>query len=144
MCADADDGDHTPLTITRVPDLEDETSSDALKVHWRSEPLQRDQKVRLVSFSCKDQGYGNLKGEVFLYLDYASTGGGEEIDISRRLTKETAKHNWTDVVVEIGLSDPIRERAQPGDRYSLRYRVGGDGGHCLYVKDCAIYFGGGS
>ena len=96
-------------------------------------------KVKKVSFSItwKDQGWGNLKGEIFIKLmraDGHASGSPEEI-AEKRHVLGVAQHEWSNVKATLGANEPIVNKAQPGDFYRFMRLVGGGGGHQLFVRN---------
>lgn len=121
-----------------IPDINDLSSIEDAQHHWTSEALQHGQDLQSISFRWRDQGWGNRKGQLF--LDLLSPKG--DLKASKDLVPDAAEHHWTRVVLEVDEEDPIQQQARPRDKYSLRYKVGGGGGHELHVLRFNLHFGG--
>ena len=85
----------------------------------------------IISFRWKDQGWGNLKG--MLYLNLHSDDG--TLLLSRPLSENVALHNWTDVNISFNSTDEIVSKYETGYYYEISRYVGGGGGHELFIND---------
>ena len=74
--------------------------------------------------SWKDQGWGGRKGKVALVEDV-----GEEGLICHFETAETAPHEQSDYRTSYTLTKDV-------SNLEFRFRVGGGGGHRLFITDC--------
>ena len=96
--------------------------------------------VRRLSMSLvwKDQGWGNLKGEIYVMLMRPAAEGEEQnsnprVVAERRRVFGIAKHREETARAEM-TADPIVTSALPGDFYRFMRIIGGGGGHSLTVR----------
>ena len=84
----------------------------------------------------KDQGWGNRKGELFVRLMRPAVAQKqrEEIVAERRDFFGLAEHEETSARLEINRRESVVASARPGDWYRFMRRVGGGGGHKLFVR----------
>mmetsp|Transcript_7912 Transcript_7912/g.11410 ORF Transcript_7912/g.11410 Transcript_7912/m.11410 type:complete len:275 (-) Transcript_7912:1126-1950(-) len=101
-------------------------------------PLQH--MTHSVMFSClwKDQGWGNRKGKIFIVEEPNDPDGMEH---TRHNLNDAAYYNK---VAESGIAEHDETELrlffhpQPNRKYYLWYRVGGGGGHELYLKSAHV------
>lgn len=86
-----------------------------------------------MSFSWKDQGFGNRKGQIWLKL----SRGAREIADSREAYNVVAPHEWDQREFTVEDHDVII-KAKKGDTLSVMRNVGGGGGHHLTVENFKI------
>lgn len=105
--------------------------------------LQVMSALKQLKFSCliKDQGWGNLKGQIELKLcrgprvnhaecnEWNQSGSGDFSHVLMRKIIANADHQ--ERRVDITLEGEIVTMAQKGDYYELHYKIGGGGGHHL-------------
>lgn len=93
-------------------------------------PLTSTVKKLNMSVVWKDQGWGNLKGEIFIQLMRPSE---DKMVAEKRRVFGIAKHHEEEAKTEIKDGD-ILTLAQPGDFYRFMRNIGGGGGHTLTVR----------
>ena len=117
------------------------------ELYFDGPPLTSTVKKLNMSVVWKDQGWGNMKGELFVRLMRPTTKQPLKGDSPQgKLKKEDsvmvaekrrvfgiAKHKEEESKVEIR-NDSILNLAKPGDFYRFMRNVGGGGGHRLDVK----------
>ncbi len=82
----------------------------------------------------KDQGWGNLKGEIFLQLmRQTNTSSSPVMVAEKRRVFGIAEHHEMKANAELR-DDPVVKLAKPGDFYRFMRNVGGGGGHSLTVR----------
>ncbi len=90
-------------------------------------------------FGWYDQGWGNIKGKlkVDLVRDGTRVASFSEFGIEpcSPAEKGCASHTWRDVELTLDSEHEVVRRAQAGDFYEWYYRVGGGGGHELFIRD---------
>eukprot|EP00341_Mesodinium_pulex_P002978 CAMPEP_0116950372 /NCGR_PEP_ID=MMETSP0467-20121206/39432_1 /TAXON_ID=283647 /ORGANISM="Mesodinium pulex, Strain SPMC105" /LENGTH=257 /DNA_ID=CAMNT_0004635109 /DNA_START=1446 /DNA_END=2219 /DNA_ORIENTATION=+ len=101
-------------------------------------------------FTCtlKDQGWGNLKGALDLALcrgprssdakengEWAHDGSGQFSHVLHRMPLASAEHELKEIRFTLDRSSQIILSARAGDYFELHYKVGGGGGHRLFVYD---------
>lgn len=106
-------------------------------------PLPSTVKKLTMSLVWKDQGWGNLKGEIFVRLMRPPQSGRRgrfwhkkldpQMVAEKRRVFGIAKHSEEEAKVEI-TNDSVLTLAQPGDFYRFMRNMGGGGGHTLTVK----------
>eukprot|EP00931_Biecheleriopsis_adriatica_P004917 TRINITY_DN106501_c0_g1_i1.p1 TRINITY_DN106501_c0_g1~~TRINITY_DN106501_c0_g1_i1.p1 ORF type:complete len:627 (+),score=59.98 TRINITY_DN106501_c0_g1_i1:43-1923(+) len=124
-------GDYPDVHWT-PPDIESRNASDAFVDHGFYDLTARLGLLR-IRFVWHDQGWGNQKGAVDLRL----MRGDQEIS-KHAMSREAAPHKPQTINHALGADDPIVMDAEPGDRLCLSYRVGGGGGHALFVKNIVV------
>ena len=84
----------------------------------------------------KDQGWGNLKGEIFVRLmrQVHETPENFEQIAEKRKVFGIARHRWSDTRAKLGENEAVVSKAQAGDFYRFMRNVGSGGGHQLIVK----------
>ena len=84
----------------------------------------------------KDQGWGNLKGEIFVRLmrKIQETPENFEQIAEKRKVFGIARHRWSDAKAKLGENEAVVSNAQAGDFYRFMRNVGSGGGHQLIVK----------
>lgn len=107
------------------------------ELYFDGPPLTSTVKRLSMSLVWKDQGWGNLKGEIFVTLMRPSKREGQkkcnpEVVVEKRRVFGIAKHSEEAAKSEI-TADPILTLAQPGDFYRFMRNIGGGGGHSLTV-----------
>lgn len=102
------------------------------ELYFDGPPLTSTVKRLNMSLVWKDQGWGNLKGEMYVTLMRPSEKETEEVAVKRRVFG-IAKHSEEAAKSEI-TAEPILTLAQSGDFYRFMRIVGGGGGHSLTVK----------
>ena len=113
------------------------------ELYFDGPPLTSTVKKLNMSIVWKDQGWGNLKGEIFVRLMRPSKEAKSRLPWSKKRDPEVvaekrrvfgiAKHREEDANTEI-TNDSILKLAEPGDFYRFMRNVGGGGGHTLTVK----------
>ena len=98
-------------------------------------PLNSAVKKLNMSVVWKDQGWGNLKGEIFIQLMRPSKEKASELKVVAEKLRVFggAKHHEVTANAEI-VNHPITSLAKPGDLYRFMRHVGSGGGHTLTVK----------
>ena len=89
-----------------------------------------------MSLVWKDQGWGNLKGEMYVTLMRPPEEQNHEAEVvaEKRRVFGIAKHSEEKALAEV-TTDPIVTLAQPGDFYRFMRIIGGGGGHSLTVRN---------
>eukprot|EP00928_Gymnodinium_smaydae_P097807 TRINITY_DN8946_c0_g1_i1.p1 TRINITY_DN8946_c0_g1~~TRINITY_DN8946_c0_g1_i1.p1 ORF type:complete len:601 (+),score=96.21 TRINITY_DN8946_c0_g1_i1:43-1845(+) len=126
---DADEG----AAIWNLPDISDcRSTSQWTETSYMSvdNPLN---SIK-VSFTWKDQGWGNQKGALDIRLYRGSTKIADQ-----RINDSAAPHSWDKVTKKLSKDMPVVSKARAGDNLRMRYLVGGGGGHELHVKQLRIY-----
>jgi len=94
--------------------------------------------VRAV-FGWYDQGWGNIKGKLRMDLvrEGATLATYDEfgIELCSPAEKGCASHGWRNVDLTLGSKHDVVRLAEAGDVYQWYYRVGGGGGHELFIRD---------
>ena len=114
------------------------------ELYFDGPPLTSTVKKLNMSVVWKDQGWGNLKGELFIRLMRPSKQtlkgnspqgkkGDPEMVAEKRKVFGIAKHVEEESKVEIR-NDSILNLTEPGDFYRFMRNVGGGGNHKLFVK----------
>ena len=115
------------------------------ELYFDGPPLTSTVKKLNMSVVWKDQGWGNMKGELFVRLmrpatkqtlkgDSLQGKKGDPVMVAeKRKVFGIAKHEEEESKVEIR-NDSILKLAEPGDFYRFMRNVGGGGNHKLYVK----------
>lgn len=117
------------------------------EIYFDGPPLTSTVKRLNMSVVWKDQGWGNLKGELFVRLMRPSSSKQRKEDKSLQSMNERgpkmvaekrrvfgiAKHEEEESKVEIR-NDSILNLAEPDDFYRFMRNVGGGGNHKLFVK----------
>ena len=114
------------------------------ELYFDGPPLTSTVKKLNMSVVWKDQGWGNLKGEIFIRLmrpfkqTKSSSSRSTEKQDPKMVTEKRrvfgiAKHNEEESKVEIR-NESILNLAEPGDFYRFMRIVGGGGNHELFVK----------
>jgi hypothetical protein len=100
-------------------------------------PILFHDRAHTVIFECdwKDQGWGNRKGQLII-LPFEA------------VSNDAVIHSGSSEVLKKAIRSPIAEHhaqnlklsfiPEPGQNYSIWYRVGGGGGHSLIVQDARI------
>jgi hypothetical protein len=119
-----------PFTIDNQHWRGDYLTGDTRRVWLRLNPLLLPDIVHSVIFRCRfnDQNWGNRKGVVYiseLQPDAVASDLGSVI-----CTSHTAFHHSTDLCLAF--------KPKPGLIYALCYKVGGGGGHELFVNDAQV------
>jgi hypothetical protein len=84
-----------------------------------------------VIFQAKDNGWGDTKGGLEVRLVNAQN---EVLAIGRKWP-ETFPHNFEGFEGSFDETDPIVSLSGPKCRYEVWYKVGGGGGHALYIEN---------
>lgn len=89
-----------------------------------------------LSIRWKDQGWGNLKGEIFVRLMRKMKETPENLEqiAEKRRVFGIAGHRWCDAKAKLSENEAVVSHAQAGDFYRFMRNVGGGGGHQLIVK----------
>lgn len=89
-----------------------------------------------LSIRWKDQGWGNLKGEIFVRLmrKMKETPENFEQIAEKRRVFGIAGHRWCDAKAKLSENEAVVSHTQAGDFYRFMRNVGGGGGHQLIVK----------
>ena len=118
------------------------------ELYFDGPPLTSTVKKLNMSLVWKDQGWGNLKGEIFVRLMRQSSMkevkgrlpwskpkrvSESEVVAEKRRVFGIAKHHEEAANTEI-VNDSIVSLAEPGDFYRFMRNMGGGGGHKLTVK----------
>ena len=102
------------------------------EVYFDGPPFTCAVKKLTMSLVWKDQGWGNLKGEIYMKLMRPAATGADVVVENRRLFG-IAKHQ--EERAKAVLSDsPVVRQVQSGDFYRFMRNVGSGGGHELTVK----------
>jgi len=136
--------------VTFMPSSLSESQSSQQACTWKlwstiKVPTQLDS----IHFCCalKDQGWGNMKGTLELKLcrglktnhpennEWAADGSGDFSHVLHRCTLARADHQMRETTFALDHHSPIVQTAQQGDYFELHYKVGGGGGHKLFVND---------
>ena len=90
--------------------------------------------VRLTyTFRYKDQGWGNMKGAVYLRLMRDNT------EVERKQLGPIALHEWTVQAGELlSESSSIISKSNAKDKLEVGYICGGGGGHQIYINDLYV------
>ena len=108
------------------------------EIYFDGPPLISTVKKLTFSVEWKDQGWGNLKGEIFVQLMRP-----QDHNVAPKMIAEKsqifgiAKHNW-DIVKTVLEDDLVLKLAQEGDFFRFMRNIGGGGGHELYVKNFRV------
>lgn len=102
------------------------------EIYFDGPPFTSAVKKLTMSLVWKDQGWGNLKGEIFMKLMRPAATGAEVVAEKRRIFG-IAKHHEESASAELSDS-PVVRQAQPGDFYRFMRNVGSGGGHELTVR----------
>jgi hypothetical protein len=114
------------------------------ELYFDGPPLTSTVKKLNMSVVWKDQGWGNMKGELFVRLmrpskqqskgDSSREKKGDPVMVAeKRRVFGIAKHDEEESKVEVR-NDSILNLAEPGDFYRFMRNVGGGGNHQLFVK----------
>ena len=115
------------------------------ELYFDGPPLVSTVKKLNMSLVWMDQGWGNLKGELFVRLMRPSRPqspkesapqdkkGDPVIVAEKRKVFGIAKHDEEESKIEIS-GDSILNLAEPGDFYRFMRNVGGGGNHKLFVR----------
>ncbi len=115
------------------------------ELYFDGPPLTSTVKKLNMSVVWKDQGWGNMKGELFVRLmrppikqrpkgNSSQEKKGDPVMVAeKRRIFGIAKHDEEESKVEVR-NDSILNLAEPGDFYRFMRNVGGGGNHQLFVK----------
>jgi len=119
----------------------------------RTEPVTQRLLSIKVNLDCVDQGWGNLKGAVDLKLcrgpvdmtcvnvnEWNQQGSGKGSHVVHRDIVAHAEHVRKTVTLRLDASSPFVANFMPGDYFELHYKVGGGGGHQLFVQNASLTF----
>ena len=134
----------SPARLSHEESLAGETTSYEQSVRHGAPPelyfdgptLRTGVKNMHLSTRWKDQGWGNLKGEIFVRLmrKIQETPENFEQIAEKRKVFGIARHRWSDAKAKLGENEAVVSNAQAGDFYRFMRNVGSGGGHQLIVK----------
>ena len=97
------------------------------------DPILFRSDVHSMIFSCeyKDQGWGNKKGKIYITEKDDEFLANDVYDIGTVIAESPiAKHHMKSLVLKF--------RPKPGSRYAICYKVGGGGGHELFITNAKV------
>lgn len=127
--------------VIRASPVADTRSSDDW-IHFL-ESCRLSGKVSRLHFVCewKDQDWGNTKGSIKVCLVSASGAKVVERELFGTCRSDGVK-GWKKAERVFRGDEPIIQKTGCGMRFQLSYRVGGGGGHQLYIKNlvCTLQY----
>ncbi len=121
----------SPTKILDLAERGDVRSGDKVKYWTTLTPFLFPSLIHTVklAFDYRDQGWGNRKGNI--YITETSQNMNQEDDIGTIVAKSpTAEHIESRCVLKF--------KPKIGSNYNLYYRVGGGGGHELFVRNVKV------
>jgi hypothetical protein len=123
----------TKNLIKQTEPLEDGRQIDDLVPYLETAPFNDDCISSLAAtLEYKDQGWGNMKGQVYIRL--RDKNGVTKCEVG----SEVAGHDWSKAEMKYEKDDDIVKLLSKGDHYQILYNIGGGGGHSFYMREFCL------